>query len=549
MSRLRFNLIVAIMSFALAGLIFLQAYWIRHDVLIKQHQFDESVKQALMEVIDKVEQDENMRIVAGNFLSETDTSWVEQQWMDTTISSLIDLYVPQPPEPPTPMPEVPNEVHERLEGFLRKYKNAGYRDLSKSQTLVAVDSIINIKIEKDVQQKEVFAIRMQPYGNNRDEFTEVTEKRVKTKLRKLSNLMQRFTFQVFDQEQNPLKRIHPKELDSIINHVLINRGLPCEYNFGIGKIEHDSLVYIKNPKEKQDLMNTKYFANLFPNDVFNHNDQLLLGMNGKISYILISIWPMLLSSLLFSLIIILGFAYTLFTILKQKRLADVKNDFINNMTHEFKTPIATISIANQAIRDPRIHNNEEKLKYYNDVISDENERMLKHVEHVLQMAQIDKGELKLRKEHIDMHDVIHRAINKVMLQVEHRGGKINALLNANYCVVYGDGNHLLNAVINLLDNANKYTFETPVITITTQNEENKIIISVNDNGIGISKESQKKIFETFYRVQTGNIHDVKGFGLGLSYVKAIVESHYGEISVISDLAKGSNFVIALPLIN
>ena len=550
MSRLRFNLIVAIMSFALAGLILLQVYWIRHDVLLKQHQFDENVKLALMEIVNKVEQDENMRIVAGNFLSEKDTTWVEQQWLDTTISSLIDMYVPQPPEPPMPaMPEFADKVHERLAGFLKKYKNSGNHDLSKAQTMMPDDSMINIKIEKDVQQKEVYAIRMQPYSNVREQLTEVTEKRVKSKLRKLNNMMQRFTFQVIDQEQDPLKRIRPKELDSIIYDELQKRGLPHEFNFGIGKAHHDSLVYIKNPGEKEDLLKTNYFVNLFPNDVFNHNDQLLLGLNGLISYVLISIWPMLISSFLFSLIIVIGFTYTLMTILKQKRLADVKNDFINNMTHEFKTPIATIAIANEAIRDPRIHKDEEKLKYYNDVIRDENERMLKQVEHVLQMAQIDKGELKLRKENIDMHDVIHRAIGKVMLQVEQRNGKIIAALNARNFTVYGDGNHLLNAVINLLDNANKYTFDTPEITITTINEGADIIIYVSDNGIGMSKESQKKIFDTFYRVQTGNIHDVKGFGLGLSYVRAIVEAHDGEISVISELGNGSNFSISIPIIN
>ncbi len=536
------------MSFALAGLIILQAYWINHDVELKQKQFDQSVKETLIDVIDKVEQYENMRIVAGNFLSETDTSWVEQEWLDTTINSLIDQYVPAPPPPPPGMPEVTGEVQEQLNNYLQRIENPKTPDLVDIHQLIAGDSTINIKIEKNVQQKEVIAIQMRRYGNNRDSLTKITEQKVKSKLKKLNNMMQRFTFQVIDPEKDPLKRIRARELDSIIYKELTERGLPLDYNFGIRRGGTDSLQYIKNADEKNKLLNSGYLANLFPNDVFNKNDLLLLAINGKISFILISLWPMLLSSALLSLIIVFGFAYSLLTILKQKRLADIKNDFINNMTHEFKTPIATIAIANDAIKDPRIHRDDEKLNYYTGVIRDENERMLKQVENVLQMAQIDKGELTLRKENIDMHDVIKRAVSKVMLQVEQRGGKIESTLSAENFNVYGDGNHLLNTVINLLDNANKYTPEEPTIKISTGNKDHELIITVEDNGIGMTKDTQKKVFETFFRAQTGNIHDVKGFGLGLSYVKAILESHLGTINVMSELGKGSTFTIVLPTV-
>jgi len=287
---------------------------------------------------------------------------------------------------------------------------------------------------------------------------------------------------------------------------------------------------------------------LFPNDVFNREDLLLLYLGDKINFILKSLWPMLVSSFIFSLIIILVFAYTMHTILKQKRLADIKNDFINNMTHEFKTPIATISIANEAIKDPRIHSSQEKLEYYTSVIKDENERMLKQVEHVLQMAQIDKGELTLKKHDLDMHDVIYDAMGKVMLQLEQRNGIIEPDLQATNYMVHGDGNHLLNAVINLLDNANKYSPENPFIKVSSHNANGMLVISVKDNGIGMTKEVQRKIFETFFRAQTGNIHDVKGFGLGLSYVKAIMEAHGGNIEVKSEPGKGSTFTIELPVL-
>ena len=548
MTRIRFNIILILMTAALTGIILLQAYWINHDVELKKKQFDQNVKQALIAVIDKVERNENMRIVAGNLLAEQDTSWVEQQWLDTTINSLVDLYMPGPPPPP-PAPDVMREVHQRMGSYFNRMQNGPGGVEGMRSRMPLLDSTINIKIEKDIQQKEVIAIQMH-YGNTyeKDSIQNVTQQRVKSKLRKLNNMMQRFTFQVIDPEENPLKRVSPKELDSIIYMELGQRSLPRNFNFGIKPGGTDSLIYIKDKNDKKELMTYGYMASLFPNDVFNREDLLLLYLGDKINFILKSLWPMLVSSFIFSLIIILVFAYTMHTILKQKRLADIKNDFINNMTHEFKTPIATISIANEAIKDPRIHSSQEKLEYYTSVIKDENERMLKQVEHVLQMAQIDKGELTLKKHDLDMHDVIYDAMGKVMLQLEQRNGIIEPDLQATNYMVHGDGNHLLNAVINLLDNANKYSPENPFIKVSSHNANGMLVISVKDNGIGMTKEVQRKIFETFFRAQTGNIHDVKGFGLGLSYVKAIMEAHGGNIEVKSEPGKGSTFTIELPVL-
>jgi two-component system phosphate regulon sensor histidine kinase PhoR len=248
-----------------------------------------------------------------------------------------------------------------------------------------------------------------------------------------------------------------------------------------------------------------------------------------------------------TMIMVLGFVYTIYIILSQKRLAEIKNDFINNMTHEFKTPIATIAIANESIRDPRVFASREKMEYYSDVIRDENQRMLRQVENVLQMAQIDKGELALKQGSLDVHDVLQQAISSSALTVEQRSGTIRTDFSASEFTIFGDGNHLLNVFINLIDNANKYSPETPEITIRTSNTDSSILISISDQGIGMTKETQKRIFDTFYRASTGNIHDVKGFGLGLSYVKAIVEKHMGSITVHSEPGKGSTFIVSLPL--
>lgn len=549
MNKQKFYVIVVLMSLALLGIISMQAYWIKHDVNLKQKQFDQSVKQALIAIIDQVEQQESMRIMAGNFFSGQDTSWVEQFVVDTTLYNLIDDNIPLPPAPPSPPDEV-LDLRKRIDESIVALDKRRERNVERTgRERLQIDSTINIKIEKDVSQKEIIAIQMNRSGYAWDSITDVTEKRVKSKLRKFNNLMQRFTFQLIDPDENPLKRVNVKELDSIIYSELAVRELPVDYNFGIKQSGCEGLVFSKQKETEKSLLKTNYKANLFPNDVFNRNDFLLLAINGKINFILMSSWPMLLSSLLFSLIVIIGFAYSVHVILKQKRLADIKSDFINNMTHEFKTPIATIAIANEAIKDQRINTNEEKLKYYTSVIHDENQRMLKQVENVLQIAQIDKGELTLRKENIDMYDVIQSAISKVQLIVEQRNGIIETDFKAIHHIVYGDGNHLLNSVINLLDNAVKYTPENPVIKVQVVNVGNELVISVNDNGIGMTKETQKKIFETFFRAQTGNIHDVKGFGLGLSYVKAIVESHDGIIDVQSEINKGSTFILRLPLTN
>jgi two-component system phosphate regulon sensor histidine kinase PhoR len=234
-------------------------------------------------------------------------------------------------------------------------------------------------------------------------------------------------------------------------------------------------------------------------------------------------------------------------VLRQKKLADIKNDFINNMTHEFKTPIATIAIANESMRDPRIYQVPEKLEFYNNIIRDENQRMLRQVETVLQMAQIDKGEVKLKMEDTDLNDLVETAVSSMSLTVEQRGGKINVKNEAVQTTILADPTHILNVLINILDNANKYSPDSPVIDVKVYNGPESVIISISDKGIGMSKEVLKKIFDTFYRATSGNIHDIKGFGLGLSYVKAILTEHQGTIEVESEPLKGSTFTINLPL--
>jgi two-component system phosphate regulon sensor histidine kinase PhoR len=246
------------------------------------------------------------------------------------------------------------------------------------------------------------------------------------------------------------------------------------------------------------------------------------------------------------LLVITFFAYTLFVILKQKRLSEIQKDFINNMTHEFKTPIATISVSAEVLKDPGIVNQPERLKNYAGIIEKENLRLKQQVERVLQMARLDKEDLGLKKEIVDVHQLIAESIRNHAMVLQERKGVVSSDLTATQFQVEGDKFHLTSVVSNLIDNAIKYCKEIPQITIRTMNKNHGCVIEVEDNGIGISQENQRRVFQKFYRVPTGNIHDVKGFGLGLSYAKTIVEAHGGNISLQSELGKGCLFQIYIP---
>jgi two-component system phosphate regulon sensor histidine kinase PhoR len=248
----------------------------------------------------------------------------------------------------------------------------------------------------------------------------------------------------------------------------------------------------------------------------------------------------------FTGLILFCFSYTIWVIFRQKKISEMKTDFINNMTHEFKTPIATISLAADSIVSPMVIDSHEKIERFSGIIKQENKRMLSQVEKVLQMALIDKRDFHLKLSDVNMHDVINQAIENVDLQVQRRGGQIIKTLEATEPVIQGDATHLSSVIHNLLDNANKYSPDTPEISVVTRNVESGLEVIVQDKGIGMTKEVRKLIFEKFYRVPTGNLHDVKGFGLGLSYVKAITDAHQGKVTVESEPGKGSSFILFFP---
>lgn len=336
-------------------------------------------------------------------------------------------------------------------------------------------------------------------------------------------------------------------IDSILKAELLDKGIKANYWFGIYNNQYRYFPHNTDGDSQNEIINSAYKVNLAPENVFITPKYLSVFFPSEKNYILQTMWVMLTGSGILILVIIFTFYYTVSTILKQKKLSDIKNDFINNMTHELKTPISTVSLATEMLGDSSIDKSKEQVAHYTRIIKEENNRLGLLVENILQTAVLDKGQFKLRPQEVDVHEIIDRAISNIRLQVEKREGEIHLEKNAKENILYADRIHLTNIIYNLVDNALKYSEEKPVIKISTENINHGIRISVSDNGIGISKENQKKIFETFYRVPTGNIHNVKGFGLGLSYVKTAVEKHNGTIVVESDTGKGSIFKIFIPL--
>ena len=265
------------------------------------------------------------------------------------------------------------------------------------------------------------------------------------------------------------------------------------------------------------------------------------------SLVLKEILWFIIGSILFTLIITAAFYLTIRSLLKQKKLSEIKSDFINNMTHEFKTPLATISLAVDALKNEKVAGDKEKTQYFTGVIKEENKRMNKQVEAILQAALLDKQEVQLNLKKHAAHELIHIAVNNMKLPVQEKAGVLEVKLEAANEMIMADEVHFINFVNNLLDNAVKYSKTNPVIKLTTSSLANQFKIKIEDNGIGMNKETLSRIFEKFYRAHTGNIHNVKGFGLGLSYVKTMVNAHHGTIKAESTLGKGSTFTIIIPL--
>lgn len=348
----------------------------------------------------------------------------------------------------------------------------------------------------------------------------------------------------------PIEKRVPKDyLDTLIKKELLNRNIGLDYDFWLKLANKDSLLYspASHNTRSENTASNIYKIPLFGNDIFRDPGMLYLSFPNKSSIILSNMWATMASSAGLLLVLIFIFSYTLYAILRQKKISEMKTDFINNMTHEFKTPVATIMIASEALKDPEIVADKSRIGRLAGIIYDENARLGNHIERVLSIARLEKKQLKLERGHINVNDLILAVIDSMDLQLKKKNAVVDIQTTAAQPVILGDELHLSSVLYNLIDNANKYSSDVPKITVRTRNTAKALIIEVEDEGIGMTREQTKRIFDQFYRVPTGNLHDVKGFGLGLNYVQDIITQMGGTIKVHSEREKGTKFEISLPL--
>lgn len=517
-------LIISIVSaIVLIGLISIQGYWINSAIEQRETEFENNVRFALVDIVKGVGHYENMQKIADgnsatnlmNFFSQIGNSFLQTDVINASEDTLSVIG-----------------------------NNTDIQFINRSE----IDSVHHL-----MQNQKIIT---QHFGGNSQftiSFSDTTPSNLNhqnniadQKMEMMTNLIaDLFDFNFVESTE---ERLPQPILDSIIGIVMKQKGIDTKIDYAIFDA-NDQIVYQRG--HIKNLEDSKFKIGLFPNDFFGSPVQLSLFFPNEKQYILKSMWMMLSISVLLVLFIIFGFYYTISSLFKQKQLELVRNDFINNMTHELKTPISTISLACEALTDKDISKSETSRKRFVTMIGEENKRLGVLVENVLQSAVMDKGEVKLKLEPLDVHQVIDKAVKNAQLQVEKRKGKIRTSLGASHTLINADRVHITNVIYNLLDNAIKYTpmDRSPEISISTEDVVSGVVIKIEDNGIGIAPENQQRIFDKLYRVPTGNIHDVKGFGLGLSYVKSISLAHEGDISVTSTLGKGSIFKLTLPATN
>ncbi|MCD4730514.1 MAG: HAMP domain-containing histidine kinase [Bacteroidales bacterium] len=340
--------------------------------------------------------------------------------------------------------------------------------------------------------------------------------------------------------------VNPENLDSLLHEEFLSMEINEEFTYGVYRSVDKLFVMGKYNGTLQQLIDSPHWVSL---TCLCQTESYLLTVYFPYQRTMILSQMIILPVMsgLFLMVLIFSFFFTIYTVLKQKKLSEMKTDFVNNMTHEFKTPISTISVSSEMLAKDAVVKDADKVKKYAKIIFDENTRLKNQVERVLQIAIIDKDDYKLKFNEVDVHKIIRECMDNFNIQVIERNGNLKSNLEALQYMVTADKEHFTNVINNLLDNANKYSLESPDIKINTINNNGKIEISIEDKGIGIGKENQTDVFKKFHRLQTGNIHNVKGFGIGLFYVKTMVEQMGGNINIESELNKGSRFTLSFSI--
>jgi len=392
-----------------------------------------------------------------------------------------------------------------------------------------------LKLKHEEYQQQMETSLQQIKDEIQSSFIYKTKKFIPNKQSEEYELKTNFTTEQFFTSQ---------EVNGIVHKVLQQNNIKQPFEFCVTNIFKN--VILQSPGFSLNYLTACNSIELTPEDSYISHETLFLYIYEDKNRVIHDMGWMIVASIFFTCIIIAAFFVTVRTLFNQKKISEIKSDFINNMTHELKTPLATISLAIDALSNEKVIHDTEKVKRFSAMIKEENKRMNQHVEKILQAARLEKGEVTLNLQPLNAHEVIEKVADTLSLQLQERDGQLNLILKASNPVIDADEVHFSNIVFNLLDNAMKYAANAPVVTVETTLRQGLFIMKVTDNGIGMDAETQARIFEKFYRAHTGNVHNVKGFGLGLSYVKAIVDAHNGKIKVESTPGKGSTFTVALP---
>jgi two-component system, OmpR family, phosphate regulon sensor histidine kinase PhoR len=547
----KIRLLVGLMIVAMLGLILFQYFWLSNAHQTRKAQFDYVVNDALQTTIRKLEKQEivflanlqmklnmqeKMRAQQARQKQALQASRTREERVEQPVNVVVDSFRLNNTRPTTDfmIVESYNQIRDFEHGFF--------------QDIVRQEQFYSIDYERlEAERNE----RLKSFSNVKNSVSE--ELQSKNKIPRKTDKsnpeadIDNTVKQVIIGKRSLYERINRTMLDTLLQQEFNSRGISIPYHYGVkdaGNMIFSSFAVNYNPQ----LLDKAYKVPLFPNDAVAQNQYLYVLFMKKDNFILQNMWGQFLISGLLILIIGYVFYQASTTMLSQKKLADIKNDFVNNMTHEFKTPIATISLATQVLGDEGVQKDQTKIKRYLNIIRDENTRLGKHVEKVLQMALLDRGDIQLKLSTVNIHETIEQVLQNISVLIEQQDGELNLKLDAMQTEVNADDVHLANVFYNLIDNAVKYSKENPKISIETADIQGFVSIKIKDSGLGMSKEQLNKIFDKFYRIPTGNQHDVKGFGLGLSYVKKIVEAHKGQINVESKVDEGSMFEILLPTV-
>ena len=527
MKKSTFYTLIVIAAIALAGLIGVQAYWINHAYTIQERQFVQLVNTTINRITEDVQNYDVLQVISEldapqPFRHNFKLHGVQKSVLDTIIAGKKQLEVP----------------HLKIS---TEDKNAFWRNTMNNYW--QQNSIMQQSFTQFNAQFNDGTSSMRVSGSSS---TILSAPMSREEWRSQRRLLNETMLARLQQANLKLEdRIDGEILDYFIRSEMIQSKIDLPFEYAVYGENSKDIIYSSlnfNQKNENDL----FRASLFPFDWIElHPYYLNIYFPKQGNYLFKTIGFMSVSSIVFTLIVIFAFAVTIFQMQRQKKITSIRTDFVNNVTHELKTPISTISLASQMLNDKTIPNESKNYDHLSTVIADESKRLSQQVEKILQMAIFDRGKLMIKFKELDVHDLANMVVRNMTIQVKNKNGLIVKYLNAENSVVEVDEVHFTNVMFNLIDNAIKYSNGRPDITVSTADTPDGLSVSIQDKGVGISKADQKRIFDQFYRVSTGNVHNVKGFGLGLAYVKNVVKAHNGTIEVESEPGHGTRFTIFL----